>query len=121
ITCEVSIATGFLAAPYLRELCDCIYERFPGVRCHVYEIRNDYFGDMITVSGLITGTDLTSQLQEKPLGEKLLLPCSMLRSGERVFLDDVSVEELEAALQIPVRIVESDGRDFVSAVTGLEE
>ncbi|MCD8015211.1 MAG: DUF512 domain-containing protein [Lachnospiraceae bacterium] len=113
---EISIATGRLAGPYLRKLCKDICEVFPNVSCHVYEIRNDFFGEEITVAGLITGADLIAQLAGKDLGEELLLPCTMLRSGERVFLDDVTVEELEGTLQIPVRIVESDGRDFVRAV-----
>ncbi|MCC8051090.1 MAG: DUF512 domain-containing protein [Clostridiales bacterium] len=114
----VSVATGKLAAPFLRELCGHICERYPNVRVHVYEIQNDFFGEMITVSGLITGKDLIVQLKGRELGEVLLLPCSMLRSGEQVFLDDVSVSDLENALQIPVRIVESDGHDLLNAIIG---
>ena len=87
---------------------------------HIHEITNHFFGETITVSGLITGKDLMEQLKEKPLGEELLLPVNMLRSGERVFLDDVTVEELEKALQIKVRIVKSSGQDLVTAVTGKE-
>lgn len=117
---EISIATGRLAGPYLRILCDRICGLFPHILCHVYEIRNDFFGEGITVAGLLTGTDLEAQLKGETLGAELLLPCSMLRSGERVFLDDVRVEELENTLQTRIRIVESGGRDFVMAVTGLE-
>ncbi len=117
---ELSIATGRLAAPLLRELCKEIGRRFPGVIVHIHEITNHFFGETITVSGLITGKDLMEQLKEKPLGEELLLPVNMLRSGERVFLDDVTVEELEKALQIKVRIVKSSGQDLVTAVTGKE-
>ncbi|MCD8076106.1 MAG: DUF512 domain-containing protein [Lachnospiraceae bacterium] len=115
---EISIATGRLAGPYLKNLCDRICEKYPNILCHVYEIRNDYFGESITVAGLITGTDLLAQLKGKRLGRELLLPCSMLRSGERVFLDDVSVEDLEKNLAVSIRVVESDGRDFVSAIVG---
>ncbi|MCD8023155.1 MAG: DUF512 domain-containing protein, partial [Lachnospiraceae bacterium] len=115
---KISIATGLLAGPWIRELCGMISRQYPHVNCHVYEIRNDYFGEMITVSGLITGTDLKAQLKDQNLGDELLLPCNMLRSGERVFLDDISVEELEEYLRTPVRIVESDGTDFVNAVLG---
>ncbi|MCD7814041.1 MAG: DUF512 domain-containing protein [Lachnospiraceae bacterium] len=115
---EISIATGMLAGPYLKNLCDRICEKYPHVLCHVYEIRNDYFGESITVAGLITGTDLLAQLKDKRLGGELLLPCSMLRSGERVFLDDASVEDLEKNLAVSIRVVESDGRDFVSAIVG---
>ncbi|MCD7737081.1 MAG: DUF512 domain-containing protein [Lachnospiraceae bacterium] len=117
---EVSLATGQLAGPYLKRLCDRICRQYPNIRCHVYEIRNDFFGEKITVSGLITGADLLAQLKGQRLGGELLLPCNMLRSGEWVFLDDVSVRDLEKALQIHIRIVESDGRDLVAAVLGLE-
>ncbi|MCD7957904.1 MAG: DUF512 domain-containing protein [Lachnospiraceae bacterium] len=115
---KVSIATGRLAGPFLRRLCDSICELYPNVVCSVYEIRNDFFGEEITVSGLITGTDLKAQLMGKDLGDELLLPCTMLRSGENVFLDDVRVDELEGVLQAPIRIVKSEGSDFVHAVTG---
>lgn len=113
-----TIATGKLAAPYLEKLVEKIRGKFPGVTCRVVPIRNDFFGEMITVSGLVTGGDLKKQLGGMPLGEQLLLPVNMLRSGEQVFLDDVTVQELEQTLQIKVRIVESSGQDFVKAVIG---
>lgn len=116
---EVSLATGRLAAPYLGILYKEIQRLYPNVKLHIYEIENRFFGEKITVSGLITGKDLIEQLKDKELGEELLLPINMLRSGEDVFLDDITVGELESALQIRVRIVESSGCDFVEAVTGM--
>ena len=76
---------------------------------------------MITVAGLITGQDLIAQLKDQPLGERLLLPACMFKSGEEVFLDDVIKSEVEAALQIPVNIVKSSGYDFVNAILDPEE
>ena len=87
-----------------------------GLTVHVYAIRNDFFGEHITVSGLITGQDLIAQLQDKPLGKRLLLQENILRSGETVFLDDITVAELEKALQVPVNIVKSSGGDFVETI-----
>lgn len=113
-----SLATGKLAAPYIRKLYETIKEQYPQAALEIYDIANDFFGERITVSGLITGRDLIRQLKGKELGEELLLPASMMRSGESVFLDDIAVKELENALQIKVRIVESSGRDFVNAVIG---
>ncbi|MBR1623935.1 MAG: DUF512 domain-containing protein, partial [Pseudobutyrivibrio sp.] len=72
----------------------------------------------ITVSGLITGKDLMTQLKGRNLGESLLLSCTMLRSGEEVFLDDITLQELEESLQVKTRIVQSDGRDLVYAIIG---
>lgn len=115
---EISIATGRLAAPLLHKLTEEIKKQYPDVKVHIYEIENWFFGERITVAGLITGGDLLEQLKGQELGEELLLPCNMLRSGENVFLDDVTVDELEKALQIKVRIVKSSGCDFVRAVTG---
>lgn len=113
---EISIATGRLAADAICSHVERIQKKYPGVWVHVYPIRNDFFGETITVSGLLTGQDLIAQLKGKRLGERLLLPCNVLRSGESVFLDDVTVEELEIALQKPVNIVKSSGRDFVKSV-----
>ncbi len=115
---EVSIATGFLAYPYIKRMADRIMEKYPKSKLHVYGIRNDFFGELITVSGLITGQDLIGQLKGKALGEKLLLPCNMLRIEEQDFLDDVTLQDVKDALQVPVDIVKSSGQDFIDAVLG---
>ncbi|MDO4344826.1 MAG: DUF512 domain-containing protein [Eubacteriales bacterium] len=118
---EVSVATGILAAPYISHAAGLIQEKFPGVQVHVYPVENRFFGERITVAGLLTGQDLMEALKGQPLGERLLLTCSMFRSGEKVFLDDVSLEELETALQTPACIVQSSGKDFVRAVLSEEQ
>ncbi|MDE6816439.1 MAG: DUF512 domain-containing protein [Lachnospiraceae bacterium] len=115
---EVSIATGKLAFPYISEMSQRVMQEYPRISVHVHEIRNDFFGEKITVSGLITGQDLIAQLKGKRLGERLLLPINMLRAGEDVFLDDVTVPELEKTLQVKTDIVKSSGYDFVNAVLG---
>ncbi len=85
----------------------------------VYPIRNDFFGELITVSGLLTGGDIQAQLMGKELGEELLLPQNVLRSGEDVFLDDMTVSELGNTLQVNINIVKSSGRDFVKKILGI--
>ena len=75
---------------------------------------------MITVAGLITGQDLVAQLKGKPLGSRLLLPSVMFKSGEEVFLDDMTRAQAEAALQIPINIVKSGGYDLLSAILDRE-
>ncbi len=111
-----AVATGLLAAPFLEKYMERIQERFPRVRIRVYPIENRFFGESITVSGLLTGQDIWEQLKERDLGEKLLLPCNMLRSGEEVFLDDWTVSELERRLKIPVSVVDPSGEDLIQAV-----
>lgn len=117
---RVSAATGRLAAPVLDQLFRDISDAFPDVSAAVYPIDNRFFGEMITVSGLLTGQDILAQLKGKDLGDRLLLPENMLRRGDRVFLDDMTVEELEDALQIPIVITGSGGQELVDAVLGRE-
>ncbi|MBR2045920.1 MAG: DUF512 domain-containing protein [Agathobacter sp.] len=117
---KVSLMTGRLAAPFLREMAADFMEAFPGYEVEVVDIRNDFFGESITVSGLITGADLIAQAKEKELGNTVAIPCNMLRMGEHVFLDDHSVEDVEKALQVPVIIVKSSGFALVEAMFGYE-
>ena len=109
-------ATGALAAPYITRYMDMIHEKFPDVCVEVAAIRNEFFGETITVAGLVTGQDLKKQLQGRDLGEKLLIPCSMLKNDENVFLDDVTVEELSEELNVEIVIVDEGGADLVAAV-----
>ena len=83
-----AIGTGCLAAPFIRELVDKAKERCPAVQGTVYAVVNHYFGETIDVAGLVTATDLMTQLKGQPLGERLLLPVNMLRHGGDIFLDD---------------------------------
>ena len=113
---EVSIATCDLAAPYINQLTQRLSTKYPNVKVAVYTILNNYFGNEITVAGLITGGDITEQLNGQPLGEALLIPDVMLRNGETVLLDDVTVEEMENSLQTKIRIVQSDGKSFIDSI-----
>ncbi len=112
----VSLATGRLAYPYIGGMAGRLEEVCEGLRILVYPITNEFFGERITVSGLLTGQDIVRQLTGKELGGRLLLPQNVLRSGERVFLDDMTVEEMENALQVKVDIVKSSGRDFIDTI-----
>lgn len=118
---HAAIATGALAAPFLEGHITKIREKFPNIHVTVRTITNHFFGEEITVSGLITGQDLKEQLSGLDLGDKLLIPCSMLREEEDVFLDDVSVTELEKALHTKIVVTDSGGADFVSAVVNPPE
>lgn len=112
----LSLATGRLAYPYLTAMAEQLEAAVQGLHIHVYQIVNEFFGEQITVSGLLTGQDIRKQLMGQKLGERLLLPQNVLRSGEPVFLDDLTVAELENALQVPIDIVKSSGQDFVDSV-----
>lgn len=114
-----SIATGVTTAPYLRKMIDRA-----AAKCHteldytVYPIVNRFFGETITVAGLLTGQDLLAQLKGQKLGTRLLIPQNMLRYGESVFLDDMTVEELSEQLGVPVQSVQQDGFELFEAIFG---
>ena len=115
-----AIATGMSAGPLITQLAKQASDACGGIEHYVYPIRNDFFGHKITVSGLITGKDLIAQLRGKPLGQRLLLPSSMLRYHQNVFLDDVTVEQVEQALGVPLTFVEQDGFALLDAMLGVD-
>ena len=117
--CKVSVATGVLAHRYLTKILNTMTEKYDTINCDVYAVRNEFFGESVTVSGLVTGGDIIAQLKGKDLGAKLLIPQNMLRRGEEVFLDDVTVSELSNALKVPIRIVKQDGADLLRAILEL--
>lgn len=117
----LTIAPGVLAYSTVKTFAKELMEAFPNIHIHVYAIRNDFFGETITVSGLVTGQDLIAQLRQEQkkgvqLGDTLLIPSTMVRSGEKIFLDDCTMQEVEDALGMRLVAVESGGKDFVDAV-----
>lgn len=113
---QVSLVTGKAAEPLIRQCVEEAKARFPGLMCHVYGIVNHFFGEGITVTGLLTGQDIAQQLQNKPLGQELLLPASTLRQERDLFLDDYSLTQLSETLQIPIRLTEGDGFSFLEGL-----
>ena len=118
---NVSTISGVLAYDTIKSSCDKINKKFPNVNVHVYKIINDYFGHSITVTGLLTGQDICAQLSGKELGDNLLLPTNTLKADENIFLDDMTLEELEKNLQINTIIVKSSGMDFVKTIINENE
>ena len=118
IESSYSIVTGVLSYPYLTNILKSLSGKYDKIKCDVYAIINHYFGESITVSGLITGGDIIAQLTGKKLGSKLLIPRNMLRFGEEVFLDDITVCDVSKTLGVPIRIVEQDGADLLRALLG---
>ncbi len=118
---HTSLATGKLAYPFIKRMAERLTEKYPNLDMHVYCIRNDFFGETITVAGLITGQDLKAQLTGQQLGDRLLLPVSMFRNEEDVFLDDMTISQLEEALQVRIDVVKSSGQDLIDAILQMEE
>ncbi len=115
-----SIATGTAAAPYIEKLLMTAMEKCVNIKGTVYPIVNDFFGHQINVAGLVTAQDMIKQLKDKPIGERLLIPTNMLRHGETVFLDDLTVEDVERELNVKIVQVPQDGGDLLYAMLGEE-
>ena len=115
-----TIATGVSAVPWIQGLLDRAREKFPRLSGTVAAIQNDFFGRSIDVAGLITGQDLMAQLRGRDLGRRLLIPGTMLRHGEGVFLDDVTLSELEQTLGVPVVPVDQDGGALLDTMLGTD-
>lgn len=106
---HVSIITGKAAFPLMEKLAHTAMEKHPNLTIDVHAIINHFFGERITVAGLLTGQDIAAQLAGKDLGKAAYIPSTMLRSGTDVFLDDMTVPQLAKALQTPVFSTDCDG------------
>lgn len=113
---KISIVTGVSAEAFLTKLCREIERRYLGLVLDVHTIENEFFGRTITVAGLVTGQDIINQLEHKNLGERLIIPESMLKTGEQIFLDDVTVDELQEKLGVRVVVSTVNGKDFLSKI-----
>ncbi len=113
----ISIATGVAAYDFIKKLVDELQKKWHNLNCKVYAIKNEFLGENITVSGLVTGRDLITQLADRELGEKLLIPATMLRREGDMFLDDITPKEVEQALHTTLVPVAVDGYELLQAIT----
>lgn len=114
---KLSLATGVAAYPLIKGIADKIMTIYPEFEINTYEIKNDFYGHSVTVAGLITAQDLINQLKDKSLHGHLLIPDVMLNSDGELFLDNLSVEDVEKALNVSVDVVVSwDAADLISKI-----
>lgn len=116
----VSIATGVSAYGLIKDLASVLEKRFAHLKVNVYAVENRFFGETVTVTGLLTGQDILARLEGEKLGKELLIAQSMLKAGEEVFLDDLTLEHLKDRLGVKVTPVGNSGSDFVAKVLGIE-
>lgn len=115
---KVTLISGMSAYQFIDSLLDEVRIKCNNLICNVEPIANNFFGDTIDVTGLVTGQDILAQLKGKDLGDELLVPAVMLRHEGDIFLDDVSLNDLQEKLNIKVRVVKNDGYELLDAVTG---
>lgn len=121
---SITMITGRLAAPYLERMCAQLHAVFPQRDVRVLAIRNDFFGEMITVSGLLTGQDILAQCMEaeakEELGDKLILPQNVVQADSELLLDDYVVDDLRRKLGKEISVVPNDGYSLLKAMLGIE-
>ena len=117
---RISIATARAAYPFIKKSCDMLSGFIKNLEINVYEIINEFYGESITVTGLLTGCDMYKQLVGKDLGDELFIPENSLKADEDIFLCGMSLEELSEKLGVCVTPLDADGYEFVRAVIGAE-
>ncbi len=115
---HISIATGVDAYALIREIADLCEQKCDGLKCDVFAIKNNFFGEKITVAGLVTATDIYDQLKNSALGDTLLIPSSMLRAEGDMFLDSITVDELANKLNVNIKPIDCNGYDLVDEIIG---
>lgn len=117
---KITAVTGAAAYPLIKELAILAEKRYNNLEINVFEIKNRFFGESVTVAGLLTGQDIISQLEGVDLGDELLIPDSALRDGEEVFLDDITVSQLSQKLGTTVTPCVADGYELLGKFLGGE-
>lgn len=112
----VTVACGTGVFPFMKKIMAMINEKFPNITINTQPIKNNFFGGGVNVSGLVTGGDLINQLKGKNIGERLIIPSSMLRFENDLFLDDVSTNDVECELKVELIAVNNNGADLVNAI-----
>ncbi len=113
---DISLAGGILMNREREIMLSRLSKLYPHIKVRNYPIRNDFFGESITVSGLLTGKDIIAQLRDKELGDTLYLPESLLRAGTEILLDDLSLNDISGKLNVKVDIIPSDGWEFAERI-----
>ena len=121
ITRKVTIPTGEGGYAFFQEMLDGCRRKCHNLSIDLVPVKNDFFGGTVNVTGLLTGQDILKHLQGRDLGNEVLLSTNMLRAGEDVFLDDMTLTQLSAALGVPCRRVGNTGEALACALWGLPE
>ncbi|TYQ12994.1 UNVERIFIED_CONTAM: putative radical SAM enzyme (TIGR03279 family) [Acetivibrio alkalicellulosi] len=116
---RVSIATGVSSYKYIKQMANTLENKYKNLNVIVYKIKNNFFGENVTVTGLVTGGDIINQLSGEVLGEQLLISRSMLKADQDLFLDDYDLNTLEEKLGVSIMVVQNNGKDFVDKVLGV--
>ena len=116
---KIALITGVAASPLINELASIAENKFSQLKIDVKTIVNDFFGHNVTVAGLVTATDIIAQTKDLSEYDFAVIPSVMLRSDdEKVFLDDISIEELSEKLNVKIISTPSSGNELLYRITG---
>ena len=115
---NITVITGVASYPLIEQIAKKCEEKVRGLKVSVRKIINNFFGEMITVAGLITATDIYEQLKDVDLGDEMLIPSSMLNSEGTMFLDSITVDELSEKLNVKIVATECDGYSIIKSIIG---
>ena len=118
---HITVVTGMAACRLIKRMCDDLAGKVEHLKIEVICVENEFFGGHVFVSGLLTGQDIYNILKDRCLGDKVILPQSMMKSDEKIFLDDYTVTALETKLGVPIQISEVEGKRFIQAILDLED
>ena len=113
---RVTVVCGELPYAYIKMMADKLMNDHPHKEINVVPVKNRFFGESITVTGLLTGQDIVYALKDINLGNRVLLSENILKADEEIFLDDMTLNEFKEVLQVDVSIVQSNGYDFVDCI-----
>lgn len=113
---RVTVVCGELPYAYIKMMADKLMNDHPHKEINVIPVKNRFFGESITVTGLLTGQDIVYALKDINLGNRVLLSENILKADEEIFLDDMTLNEFKEVLQVDVSIVQSNGYDFVDCI-----
>lgn len=116
---NVAIATGEIAYDFIKGLSDRLMAKCPGLSATVYPVKNEFFGGGVNVSGLVTAGDIIRTFENEPKYDELFIPDCMLRDGEDIFLDNITLDELCEKLDMKITPVYSDGYVFIEKILGI--
>jgi len=117
---HITVVTGTAAYKLIKKMCDDLSQKIGNLKVEAICVENNFFGGHVSVSGLITGQDIYSALKDRYLGEKVLIPESMMKSEEEIFLDDYTVTLLEEKLGVSIQVCEVNGQKFVQRALDLK-
>ncbi len=117
---SAAVITGELGYPILKGVADKIQRKFPNVILDTVPIKNNFFGGHVTASGLVCGNDIISQMKDLVHSPIFIIPANMLKEDDDIFLDDMTVKDIENICKVKCIISPFSGSGFINTLTHIK-